>query len=1082
MTDETSPIVDNAALANPPAKSLQPPGKATNKIPTARRHDIDGALNKIMVMLQALSVLIMALAGTSTLAAEQPKPRPILSAAEIDYPPFSVVDDHGRATGFAVELLRASLAAMGRDATFRTGVWSEVRGWLEQGEVEVLPLVGRTPQRERLFDFTVPYMSLHGAIVVRAGTEGIESLNDLRGRTVAVMRGDNAEEFLRREDRGFTIQTTATFEQALRELSEGRHDAVVIQRLVALRLIRDADLANLRILDRPIEGFRQDFCFAVREGNRDLLSLLNEGLALIVADGTHRMLHARWFGHLALPYNRRLIVEGNDQYPPFSFLDTQGQPTGYTVELTRALAHALDLDMQIGLAPWTVVRERLKQGEIDAIQGMLYSPERDNEFDFSVPLTTIHYVAVVRHDDEPPRTLADLAGKRIVVQQADIMHDYVLENGLEKQTVIRESSRIILQELAEGRHDVALIARLSASYWIGQDGWDNLRIGQNSMLSADFCLAVPQGQGALLAQFNEGLQILKSNGRFREIHDKWMGFHEAPPLGMLEIIRGIAFVLVPLVVLLLMVTLWSWTLRRRVRAKTRELRESEEKYRSFFENSLDAILLTEPSGSIHAANAAACEMFGLDEAEICRRGRERLTDSTDPDQARLIEKRAQHGRARGELIMVRGDGSRFMAEVSSAIFQGKSGRMKATVIIRDITSRKHYEANLLQAKEQAEAANKTKSQFLANMSHEIRTPINGILGMMQLLESTPLSEEQAHYTGLAIHSAKRLTRLLSDILDLSMIDAGTMTIVKAPFQPRELGQSVVELFSILAREKGLDLELAVDPDIPEILVGDEARSRQILFNLVGNALKFTDAGSVRLEMWALAPNKSDAHRVLFVIEDTGIGIPEGKIREMFKPFVQADGSMTRPYQGAGLGLSIVHRLVGLMHGDIFLDSMPGEGTTIGVVLPFTLPASQIRDAATSGQEIPSGPGLRILLAEDDACNQLATSKILEQAGHTVTTVQNGQEAIARLTEQDFDCILMDIQMPVMTGDEATRAIRSSRDLGDKKNIPIIALTAHAMRGDRETFLAAGMDGYLTKPVTKAELAAVIRKFHPQNHM
>ena len=250
-------------------------------------------------------------AGSDRAHAAEADATPLLAGCEQDYPPFCIVHPDGQVDGFSVELLRAALKAMGREVTFRTGPWAEVKGWLERGEVQVLPLVGRTPERETMFDFTVPYLAMHGAIVVREDSTGIRDLNDLRGRRVGVMKGDNTEEFLRREDRGMEILTTETFSDALRELSQGRFDAVVVQRLVALRLLAENRLTNLRIVDQPIKGFSQDFCFAVREGDRDTLALLNEGLALVVADGTHRRLHTKWFAALELPSDRPIVIGGD---------------------------------------------------------------------------------------------------------------------------------------------------------------------------------------------------------------------------------------------------------------------------------------------------------------------------------------------------------------------------------------------------------------------------------------------------------------------------------------------------------------------------------------------------------------------------------------------------------------------------------------------------------------------------------------------------------------------------------------------------------------------------------------------------
>jgi len=628
---------------------------------------------------------------------------PILSASEIDFPPFCMVDADGRAAGFSVELMRAALAAMGRDVIFRTGPWAEVKGWLEKGEVQALPLVGRTPEREALFDFTFPYMSLHGAIVVRQNAADIRDLGDLRGRRVAVMKGDNAEEFLRRKDRGIDIHTTSTFEEAFQELSRGRHDAVVIQRLVALRLIQETGLTNLRVVSKPIEDFRQDFCFAVKKGDSGTLALLNEGLAIVMADGTYRHLHAKWFAALELPAHRRIIIGGDHKYPPFEYLDENGRPAGYNVDLTKAIARETGIDIEIRLGPWAKIRQALVQGEIDVIQGMLYSPERNIVVDFTQPHMVNHVVSVVRKGEgDPPATLAALADRRIVVQQGDIMHDLMVEQGLRAEITAVDSQEIALKELADGLHDCALVARMTAMYWKDQYGWDNLVIGRRPLISPEYGYAVAKNQKALLATFSEGLKIIEATGEYRRIYEKWMGVYEESQPDFIDILRYVAMFVVPLVLILLAMFAWSWTLRRQVARQTEALRRSEGQFRSLVEGAPDAIFVQTDLRFAYL-NTAACRLFGAEACEqlLSRPVMERFHPSIRDQvqkRIRLLNEKKQSV-PRMEEICLRLDGSAVSVDVSAVPvhYEGKDGAM---VFVRDITERKQAEHQLRKSEEQ----------------------------------------------------------------------------------------------------------------------------------------------------------------------------------------------------------------------------------------------------------------------------------------------------------------------------------------------------------------------------------------------
>ena len=498
----------------------------------------------------------------------------VRSGCEFDYPPFCFADDSGAAAGFSVELFTEALDAMGLDVSFEMGTWNEVKGWLESGSVDALPLVGRTPEREDVFDFTFPYMTLHGAVVVRADCDSILSAEDLSGLAVGVMRGDNAEEYLRRTDLDVAIVTEPTFLEAFRQLSAGNLDAVVVQRLVALRLLAEHGFVDLKVLDWPLLDFRQDFCFAVREGDSELLALLNEGLALVIADGTYARLHAFWFAHMEFPAGRKVIVGGDRNFPPYEYLDSLGNPAGMNVEIVRAIAAEVGMDVDIRLGDWSSVLNSLENGSIDAISGMFYSPRRDRLYEFTQPHTAVHYVAVVR-DGSPPSSFQELEGLSLVVERDDIMHDLLAEHGLEGDANYVPNQEMALREVVLGSSDCALAGRISALYWMEMNGWD-LAVGSSPIYTGHYCIATTRGDMALAAQFSEGLRILVETGAYRRIFEKWIGqppFED--PVSFAEVLRRSLIFLLPLAFLLLWILLWLRLLRRQVRLRTVELRVNQ---------------------------------------------------------------------------------------------------------------------------------------------------------------------------------------------------------------------------------------------------------------------------------------------------------------------------------------------------------------------------------------------------------------------------------------------------------------------------------------------------------------------------
>ena len=666
--------------------------------------------------------------------------------------------------------------------------------------------------------------------------------------------------------------------------------------------------------------------------------------------------------------------------------------------------------------------------------------------------------------------------------------------------------------------------------------------------------------------------------------------------------------------------------------RTDELQQACEQKNAIVQTALDAVIGMGADGRITGWNSQAEQMFGYSAEEALGRS---LAEMIIPEGLRAqheagFRRYQETGTSdllnrRIEITAVRRDGKEFPVEVSIAAIRG-GHETSFCGFVRDITDRLQAAEHLCRAKESAELANSAKSEFLANMSHEIRTPMNGILGMTELLLDSELTAEQRESMDLVKSSAESLMRVINDILDYSKIEAGKLDLDPIEFQFRDAMEDTLKTLALRAHRKGLELACEIAPDVPARVIGDPGRLRQIIVNLVGNAIKFTETGEVVVRV-ALQSQTTDGCRLHFEVADTGIGVAPEKQRLIFHPFLQADGSTTRRFGGTGLGLTISSRLVALMEGQIGLDSRVGRGSTFHFDARFGRARSVDRNPATSGSPklqglrvlvvddnatnrrvlqgmlrvwgarpagVDSGPAalqelrravsagepypllltdammpdmdgfmlveqlrkelglapptimmltsadrqadaarcrrlgmaaylvkpikadelqiailaamsggnrdraeaarprrdeakptgatssvkLRILLAEDNPVNQRVALHILQKAEHTVLGVANGREVLAALKREEFDVVLMDVQMPEMDGFEATDAIRTQEKITGR-HLPIIAMTAHAMKGDRERCLEAGMDDYIAKPVHAAELLQVLQKFEPQ---
>ncbi len=514
----------------------------------------------------------------------------------------------------------------------------------------------------------------------------------------------------------------------------------------------------------------------------------------------------------------------------------------------------------------------------------------------------------------------------------------------------------------------------------------------------------------------------------------------------------------------------------------RDLRLSESKLNSIFQSVPEAIVVADTQGRIVQCNGATSAMFGHPmEALLGQRIQVLMSDQEQQQHDGYMAKYLSSGVARmmNQPRVVQGrrsDGTLFPLRLTISETRVDQGHFFVGVM-QDFTAIHNAQALLVEAKDKAEQDNRLRGEFLANMSHEIRTPMNGILGMTELALGTDDTRLHKEYLSLARDSANHLLHIINEILDFSKIEANALELECLPVSPAQLIRHTARSLEQLANTKGVALLVETEPSVPDWVLLDPVRMRQVLTNLIGNAIKFTDVGHVRVSTSCETTDNPQVVALCIRIADTGVGFDPSRKEALFSPFTQADGSVTRSFGGTGLGLAITRRLLQLMGGDVTADATPGQGAVFEVRLPLRLATPDVGQPTAASPERPDvafDRRLSVLLVEDHDINRKLAEIMLARTGCDCVCAKDGEEALVALAQQDFDVVLMDVMMPVMDGLSALRVLRD-REAGTGRRTAVLMVTAHAMTGDRERFLAAGADGYVSKPMSQVVLEREIRR-------
>lgn len=1002
------------------------------------------------------------------------------------YPPFEELKN-GQLEGLGPDYLDDVASELG--VTLQTRVfdtWPQLLAALARGEIDVATTVAPLEQGMPGIRVGATYFESLPALVQRVDAPIIHRTSELAGKRLAVHAGYFDIAALRRELPDTTLVEVGSTAEALQRVRIGEVAAYIDNPYSAREFVSRLGMEHELHVGEPLALPITSLALAVPASEAPLGRAIDHALADLTA-ADHGRLRAPWVGRDVAPRPRQLAIPLSERekawlhglpplrlgvdpsYAPFSLITGQGQAEGLALDYVREIAAELGLRLtQVPSENWLGTVASVKRGDVDLVAAINpqsatwpYLEPSTSYLDFPIMIVTREGAPVIagRDDLSGKRVLGNTTREPIRKLLARIPGVIVVPVGTEEDG---------LRRLAAGEGDAFVGNLASVDYLIREHFLGQLKVAAPTGDSEAISIGVRRELAPLLPLINRVLVNLPTH-RQQEIRNTWFASHYVVGPTWREIASRILPFVAVLLFSLIAISYAYLNLRRETRRRERTERRLAEVTAHVPAVVYEAVRDTDGQYRMTYVGGDTQTLLGVAPGELLAGGDDMLAPVAQEDRDALrdaFERSAQdtaplHVTVRAQV----GERARYLS--SDAVpLAAADGSVRWNGYWVDVTAQELASRGMARARDEAEAATRAKSDFLATISHEIRTPMNGVIGLLDVLERTPLDTEQRRMVSTIEHSAEALMHILDDVLDFSKIEAGHLALDPRPSDPRALVEDAVAIMAAQAQAKGLAVEVTIDDALAPAVLVDDGRLRQVLLNLVGNAIKFTSVGSVRVDVH-VDEEHGGRQRLRLVVSDTGIGIHAAKLRHVFAPFSQAESSTTRRFGGTGLGLSISRRLIERMGGHIVIQSEPGKGTVVTATLelPIADPLAIVPAVATTtapATHVATGAA-RILVAEDHPVNQQLVRAQLGMHGWACEIVDDGEAALAALAQGEYDLLLVDCHMPNVDGYEVAREVRR-REEGTGRRIPIVAMTADARADQRERCLAAGMDDLLRKPL------------------